>query len=150
MTRPDSSSQHLFPRLKPLTEEESAAQHAAATWQDIRSTDYGPRPLRRHTAPVNGLPAYRFPYADRAYLLHRDAGGGTWAVTLYAAPCAPDPADAVRDTEPLVTGAPTRKAAVTQLVRRLYGTRDDHGYHRSRDSCPGCDHFNDTVYDELP
>ncbi|MEU5834502.1 hypothetical protein ABZ820_12630 [Streptomyces diacarni] len=140
----------LFPHIKPLTDEERAARMADAVWNDIRSTYYGPALLRKHHASVNGRPAYRFPYADRAYLLHREAGADTWAVTLYAAPSADDPAATVEKVGTLVTGQRTQRDAVAQLVRDLYGTKDDHGYGRGRDSCPGCDHFQDAVYDDFP
>lgn len=139
----------MFPHLKPLTDKEMAQKMAEAVWNDLRDTYYGPALLRKHHSLVNGRPAYRFPYEDRAYLLHRDAGADTWAVTLYAAPSAEAPAATVSQTGILVTGQLLQKDAVTQLVSSLYGTRDDHGYTRGQDSCPGCDHFKDTVYDTL-
>ena len=144
------SQQRLFPHIQPLTNDEAAARMAGAVWGDIRDTHYGPALLHKHHTPVHDRPAYCFPYQDRAYLLHRNQGSDTWAVTLYAAPSATNPAATVDEIGMLVTGKRTQEDAVTQLVQDLYGTTDDHGYHRGRDSCPSCDYFQESVYPNLP
>jgi hypothetical protein len=165
-----------FPHIRPLTDEQYAEQHADAVWSDACSTDYGRAELRPHQ-PVFDRPAWRFPYSDRVYVIHRyphpanlatpvDEGGvhevrwDRWAVSLWLAPFADpalglptDPATApvvhVTPDGPLVVGAGTRKDAVRGLALRLIKTKCDHGYGRGRDSCPGCDVLDD-MYDDLP
>jgi hypothetical protein len=164
-------------RLRPLTDEEYAAQHADAVWSDVRSTHYGRAELRRHR-PVLARPAWRFPYYDRVYVAHRyyaaPAGdrsveeGGVWDITtapgwsvsLWLAPWADEALGLPRDAAtapvihlppegPLLTGAPILRDAVRGLALKLVTTPCDHGYGRGRDSCPGCDMLDD-LYDDLP
>lgn len=146
----DRARLRTFRPHQPPTDQQYAAQHADAVWNDLRSTHYGRPALRHDPMRINHRRAWRFPYADRVYLLHRDKGADTWAVTLSMAPSAEDPDYTVTHVGMLVTGQRTMRDAVTQLVRDLYGTKDDHGYTRGRDSCPGCDHLAFDVYDDLP
>ena len=115
-----------FPHLRPLTDAERATQHADAIWTDIRSTHYGPAELRHHHLPVHDRLAWRFPYADRVYVAHRDPGDlDAWAVSLWIAPWGggssglpddPGQVGAVHG-EPLVWSKATREQAVKQLLR---------------------------------
>lgn len=149
-------AKRTFPHMRPLTDAEAAAQHADAIWTDVRSTHYGRAKLRQHHARVGDRLAWRFPYADRVYVAHRDPGDiQAWAVSLWVAPWAdsdsglpdnPEQVGAVHG-EPVVWGKATRELAVKQLARDLYATLCDHGCHRGRDSCSGCD-VMDTRYDE--
>lgn len=147
-----------FPHLKPLSEEEYAAQHADAIWSDIRSTHYGRAELRHHGQRINGRLAWRFPYADRVYVVYRPTRhANRWAVALWLAPYSDEreglPRDAVtampKHGLPLVSGEPTIEGAVKALALQLVGSKCDHGYTRGKDSCPGCDVLDDE-YDDLP
>lgn len=148
----------VFPHLRPLSDEQRALQHAAAVWVDMRTVSYGRTNLRRHHMDIHGQRAYRFRYTDRVYVLHRDPGDlAAWAVSLWIAPWADAASGLPEDPahvetvhgEPLVWGKATREQAVLQHARDLYGTECDHGYHRGRDSCPGCDVLDDR-YEDLP
>lgn len=158
-TDPDGQpARRAFPHLKPLTDEEYAAQHAEAIWSDVRSTHYGPAELRQHTAKINGRMAWRFPYQDRVYVAHRHATHGTtWSVSLWLAPWSDEAEGLPREAAgakpkhgvPLLSTCLTLKDAVTGLALQLVGSKCDHGYTRGKDSCPGCDMLDD-LYDDLP
>lgn len=145
-TDAQSPRPRTFPHLRPFTDEEYVALYAKAVWNDLCDASDGRPMLRKHRVLVNDRPAYRFPFADRVYLVHRDEDADTWAITLYAAPSAEE---SVQIERLVLTSERTRRDAIFKLVSLLYKTVDDHGYLRASDSCPNCDSLKDDyLHDE--
>lgn len=137
------------------TEKQHADTMAYAVWADLRSTHYGRAKLRPHGQDIHGHRSWRFPYEDRVYVAHRTPDKQQWQVSLWLAPWSQETgaptvaasAEPIHGQPLLPEPQPRMRCAVMELVRQLYGTTCDHGYHRGRDSCPGCDVLDD-IYDD--